>query len=41
MELAVFLQQLKTKKEVAETNRLLIEQNKILREIKSLLELKR
>lgn len=41
MEIALLLQQLKARKEVAENNQLLKEQNKLLREIKGLLELRR
>jgi predicted nucleic acid-binding Zn ribbon protein len=41
MDVATFIQQAKTKHEVAETNKLLKEQNKLLREIQALLELRR
>jgi hypothetical protein len=41
MEIALFLQQLKIKKEIAETNALLKEQNQVLKEIRAILESKK
>jgi len=41
MDIATFIQQTKTKREVAQTNKLLKEQNKLLRQIRDLMEFKR
>ncbi len=41
MDIATFIQQVKTKNETKNETKLLEEQNKLLREIKSLLELRR
>ena len=41
MDIATFIQQTKIKRKVAETNKLLKEQNKLLGQIRDLLELRR